>query len=237
MSVVNFDQLRRTWRARRFEYSNTIVKECVDEKKNETAVLDAYCSRDSFIAMKMDSSFTTLIGSRGWYVYQKLTWENPKKDEALSFKKETDLMTLRFDPFSIAFTRTSIEYLTPLMVGHIPLEISKFFYFFLERGGKMEAKIYRTKCEESPIPKGGLEIVTQVTCKTEEEKKRFLLLDSIKENYKTPKSEAHEIIEDKENGTGDKNNSDDEDIMFFIDVKKKRAFNSSVFFLLFCYFN
>ena len=80
--------------------------------------------------MKMDSSFTTLIGSRGWYVYQKLTWENPKKDEALSFKKETDLMTLRFDPFSIAFTRTSIEYLTPLMVGHIPLEISNFFTSF-----------------------------------------------------------------------------------------------------------
>ena len=92
-------------------------------------------------------------------------------------------------------------------------------------------------CEESLIPKGGLEIVTQVTFRTEEEKKHFLLVDSIKENYNTPKSETHEIIEDKENGTGDKNNSDDEDIMFFIDVKKKRAFNSSVFFLLFCYFN
>ena len=101
----------------------------------------------------------------------------------------------------------------------------------------MEAKIYRTKCEESPIPKGGLEIVTQVTFKTEAEKKRLLLVDSVKENYQTPKSEAHEIIEDKENGTAHKNNSDDEEIMFFIDVKKKRAFNSSVFFLLFCYFN
>ena len=88
----------------------------------------------------------------------------------------------------------------------------------------MEAKIYRTKCEESPIPKGGLEIVTQVTFKIEEEKKRFLLrlVDLIKENYETPKSEAHEIIEDKENGTGDENNSDDEDIMFFIDDKEKK---------------
>ena len=59
----------------------------------------------------------------------------------------------------------------------------------------------------------------------------------IKENYKMPKSEAHEIIEDKENEAGDENKSDDEDIMFFINTKKKRTFNSCLFFLLFCYFN
>ena len=66
----------------------------------------------------------------------------------------------------------------------------------------MEEKVYQTKCEESPIPKGGLEIVTQVTFKIEEKKKRFLLrlADLIKKNYETPKSEAHEIIEGKENG-------------------------------------
>ena len=74
--------------------------------------------------MKMESSFTTLIGSRGWHVNQKLTWKNPKRDEALSFKKETDPVALRFDPFSIAFTRKSIEYMTLLTVGHIRLEIS-----------------------------------------------------------------------------------------------------------------
>ena len=34
-SVVcfDFDHLRQTWRAQRFEYSNTVVKECVNEKK------------------------------------------------------------------------------------------------------------------------------------------------------------------------------------------------------------
>ena len=106
-------------------------------------VWDAYCSRNSFIAMKVESSFTTLIASRGWHVYQKLTWKNSRKDEALSFKKETDLVALRFDHFSIASTRKSIEYLTPLPVG----DISRFVYFLLQRGGKMEAKVYRTKCE------------------------------------------------------------------------------------------
>ena len=69
-----------------------------------------------------------------------------------------------------------------------------------------------------------MEIVTQVTFKIEEEKKRFLLtlVDLIKENYETLKSEAHEIIEDKENGTSDENNFDDEDIMFFIDDKEEK---------------
>ena len=52
-------------------------------------VLEAYCSRNSIIEMKMESSFTTLISSRGWY-NQKSTWKNLKIDEALSFKKETD---------------------------------------------------------------------------------------------------------------------------------------------------
>ena len=123
-------------------------------------VLDAYCSRHSLISVKMESSFTTLIVSFGWHVHQKSTWKNPKKDEALGSKKETGLVALRFDSFSIAFTRKPIEYLTPLTVGHIPSEISRFVYFLLERRGKMEAKVYRTKCKESPIPKGGLEIVT-----------------------------------------------------------------------------
>ena len=93
-SVVcfNFDHLRRTWRAWKIKYLNTVVKGCVDEKKKMKplhckTVLEAYCSRDSFIAMKIESSFTTLVGLRGWHVYQKSTWKNPKKVEALSFKK------------------------------------------------------------------------------------------------------------------------------------------------------
>ena len=120
----------------------------------------------------MEASYTTLVGSRGWHVYQKSTWKRPKKDELLSLRKETDAVALKFDPYSIAFTRKTIVYLTPVVVGHVPLEISRFVYFFLERGGSVEAKVYRTKCEVSPIPKGGLEIITQVTFKIHEDKKK-----------------------------------------------------------------
>ena len=75
----------------------------------------------------------------------KVDMEKSKDDEALSFKKETDPTALRFDPFSIAFTRKSIKYLTALTVGDIPLEISRFVYFFLERGGKMVEKCILNK--------------------------------------------------------------------------------------------
>ena len=47
-------------------------------------------------------------------------------------------------------------------------------------------------------------------------------MDLIKENYETPMSGAHEIIEDKENGTGDENNSDDKDIILFVDDEEER---------------
>ena len=87
----------------------------------------------------------------------------------------------------------------------------------------MEAKVYRTKCEESPIPKDSLEI--QGGFNIEEEKNYFLLrlVDLSKENYETPKSEEHKIIGCKENGTGNENNSDDEDIMFFIDDEEEKG--------------
>ena len=115
-----------------------------------------------------------MVGSRSWHVYQKSTWKRPKKVKLSSLRKETDVVALKFDPYSIAFTRKTIEYLTPVVVGHVPLEISRFVYFFLERGGSIEAKVYQTKCEVSPIPKGGLEIITQVTFKIHEDKKKYL---------------------------------------------------------------
>lgn len=179
----------------------------------------------------MESVYTTLIASRGWHVYQKTTWKSPKKGEALECKRETDPVALRFDPYSIAFTRRSIEFLTPLTVGHMPLEISRFVWFFLERGGDINAKVCRTKCEESPIPKGGLEIVTEVTFKIEEEKKRYLQrpIDLINKHYETPKSDVQsgadvqETTAETQRRTAEKENDkdtddeDENDVMFFVD--------------------
>ena len=44
------------------------------------------------------------------------------------------------------------------IVGHIPLEISCFCHYFINYGGKLEARVTCTKYRPSPIPSGGLEI-------------------------------------------------------------------------------
>ena len=51
----------------------------------------------------------------------------------------------------------------PYIVGHIPLEILRYVWFFLVRGGKFEAKMHDPRYRPSPIPKGGLEIILQAT--------------------------------------------------------------------------
>ena len=134
------------------------------------------------------------------------------------------MVALKFDPYSIAFTRKTIEYLTPVVVGHVSLEISWFVYFFLERGGSVEAKVYRTKSEVSPIPKEGLEIITQVTFKIYEDKKKYLeqLISLIKENYVIPELVLDGNKDDEEDqlDLGDLGEQDDlkeDDVIFFID--------------------
>ena len=104
----------------------------------------------------MDSTYTTLIGSRGWHVYGK---KRHGKNEVVQVKKETNPIALEIDPCAIAFTRKSVGCLVPVTVGHVPLEVSRLIFCFMECGGILEGKVYDTKCQVSPIPKGGLEIV------------------------------------------------------------------------------
>ena len=73
----------------------------------------------------MDSTYTTLIGSRGWHVYGKPTWKN----EVVQVKKEINPIALEIDPCAIAFTRKSVDCLVPVTVGHVPLEVSRVIFF------------------------------------------------------------------------------------------------------------
>ena len=50
----------------------------------------------------------------------------------------------------------------------------KSHIFFRERGGILEGKVYGMKRQVSAIPKGGLEIVLEVTFKISDQKKRYL---------------------------------------------------------------
>ena len=59
---------------------------------------------------------------------------------------------------AIAWTVKRKDKLAPVSVGHIPKEISRFAKFFLNYGGRIEAKVFSSQYKPSPIPSGGLEI-------------------------------------------------------------------------------
>ena len=58
----------------------------------------------------------------------------------------------------IAWTVKRKDKLVPLVVWHIPRDISRFTRLFLKYGGRIEGKVFSPQGKISPIPSGGLEI-------------------------------------------------------------------------------
>ena len=73
-------------------------------------------------------------------------------------QKETDNKSLQLDPYCCRITIIRADKIGPVTAGHIPLEISRFVYFFLHEGGAVSGTVVNTIPRVSPIPEGGLEI-------------------------------------------------------------------------------
>ena len=83
------------------------------------------------------------------------------------------------------------------MVGHIPREISRFVWYFLNYGGKVDAKVHSERHRRSTIPSGGLEITLVAKFAMSDEKRRYLahLSTLIQWNYN-----VNEEVMDQTNG-------------------------------------
>ena len=106
----------------------------------------------------MELPFEKNIASKGWHVYGKTVWQNSRRDKKLEAKKEDNEEATKIDPYAIAWTIKRKDKLFPVVVGHIPREISRFTKFFLNYGGRIEAKVFFSQYKPSPIPSGELEI-------------------------------------------------------------------------------
>lgn len=88
-----------------------------------------------------------------------------------------------------------------ITIGHLPLEISRQIFFFVQHGGMLSAKVNSTARKRSPIVQGGLEIEICLTVKHKEEKILKRLLEVIKEPVKveldTEHSYSHIKVEKK----------------------------------------
>ena len=115
--------------------------------------------------------------------------------------------------FKGLYNHLSSDKLIPEVVGHIPREISRFLWYFLNYGGKVDAKVHSERHRRSPIPSGGLEIILVAKFAMSDEKRRYLahLSTLIQWNYK-----VNEEVMDQKNGQENEDDIglfDEEDII------------------------
>eukprot|EP00794_Sanderia_malayensis_P001041 gene1041-368_t len=103
----------------------------------------------------MESVYTQSIASRGWHVYGKTSWKNPKTGQKVFAEKEKDRTALLQDPYAVAWKLKLCDKLTASVVGHVPREISRAISFFLDRGGIVHGIVTNERYQPSPIPRGG----------------------------------------------------------------------------------
>ena len=126
---------------------------------------------------------------RGYHVY-KSVWE-PKKRQVLSCSHEENKI---YDMFAIKTCLTDKNGKEQI-VGHLPLELSRFAKYLLDRGAVDTAKLTST---HSVLVEGGLEIPCQVKAEmmATEKNKRILAhyLDLVNKNYNDLPPEKEIIV-------------------------------------------
>ncbi|KAL9954833.1 hypothetical protein ACROYT_G042414, partial [Oculina patagonica] len=139
----------------------------------------------------MDSSNSLVLnfafpcGLRGFHVYKEL-W-NPKLNEKLATIHEENNP---HDRYAVAAIRKTVSRLRPVVVGHLPREISRFTRFIILHGATVKVKVSDTKYRRSPLIQGGLEIPVEVEVQMENSSENQQALSKyqtlVAENYHEP---------------------------------------------------
>ena len=139
----------------------------------------------------MDSSNSLVLnfafpcGLRGFHVYKELS--NPKLNEKLETIHEENNP---HDRYAVAAIRKTVSRLRPVVVGHLPREISRFTRFIILHGATVKVKVSDTKYRRSPLIQGGLEIPVEVEVQMENSSENQQALSKyqtlVAENYHEP---------------------------------------------------
>ena len=99
------------------------------------------------------------IASRGYLEYRNTTWKNAKAGQRVKVEKEMNAKSKSIDPYACAIKTKNPFFVNWITVGHIPREISRHCYYFMEEeGGMIFGHLLSTNYKLSPIPAGGLEV-------------------------------------------------------------------------------
>ena len=138
---------------------------------------------DSLNSLVLNFAFP--CGLRGFHVYKEL-W-NPKLNEKLETIHEENNP---HDRYAVAAIRKTVSRLRPVVVGHLPREISRFTRFIILHGATVKVKVSDTKYRRSPLIQGGLEIPVEVEVQMENSSENQQALSKyqtlVAENYHEP---------------------------------------------------
>ena len=169
---------------------------------------------------KFNGNNGSRIASRGWHVYRKTVWENPKKGEPVFAEQDKSEEAMQADSHAVAWKRKTLSKLTPDVIGHVPRELSRALWFFISHGGTIKGQVASSQYFRSPIARGGLEIMIDCTFTIDAGKMAIVerLQQIIDASYTDPTESAIEPIAyiDEQNESDE---DDDLEILFVNDEK------------------
>lgn len=110
------------------------------------------------------------------------------------------------DPYSIALLLPGTE----TVVGHIPREISRLCYYFMQHNGNLSAKVTTVQKRRSPIEQGGLEIPIVVTALIRDDQKMNIFKDFISKDtvYSSPTQDDDDNVSCSSSSISDASDDD-----------------------------
>ena len=103
------------------------------------------------------STFNFATGFRGYHVRGEIS--KPSLNQIINFKQERNN---RHDRFAILGTGKLPGTSAPLIVRHVPCQLSRFIWYAIKNGAQITAMVLFTKTKESPLVQGGLEIPVSI---------------------------------------------------------------------------
>ena len=98
------------------------------------------------------------VGSRGYHVYGETRWRNIHLHQHVVVLKEVNSISIDINPYCCRITMKRVDRIKPVAVGHVPRELSRFIFYFIQEGDLVTGTVASTMPTISPIPKGGLEV-------------------------------------------------------------------------------
>ena len=103
--------------------------------------------------------FNFITALRSFHVYHNTVNWNPYARQEIAFKCE---FNNPYDKFAVCGKGMLPGKIVPVVIGHAPKKIPRFFWFAKQKGVKLLTVVDNTQVKRSPLVQGGLEILIRM---------------------------------------------------------------------------